>query len=449
MNRVASGQGLTARAGRASFWSGLGVGSNYAIRLGSNLVLTRLLSPEIFGLMALAQVFVQGMKMLSDVGVRASVIRSDSGDDPEFLNTAWTVQVLRGLVLAAVSCLLAWPVSLLYDQPVLFPLICVLSVTMVFSGFVSISAAVANRKLMMQRVILGGIGVQVVTTLATILAAWLLESVWALVVGGVLGSALNLAMTHVILPPFAHRFRLERRALREIVVFGRWILLGTACTFLADQGQQAIYGLLIPVDTLGKIAIATLIASVPLQLFTRLLQQVIFPSFAEVRRHRPHDIPRVLRKVRLTVIFTFLPIMFLISAFAQPIIDLLYDDRYALAGVFLALLPLNNAISILAKPYQQLLLADGASHLHALLMALVAILTAGGIVAGYFGFGIVGSIAGVGLAFAVHFLANSLVAWRRGYATGLLDFVALAMIAVFYAYSLGSLDIPEALMVLE
>jgi O-antigen/teichoic acid export membrane protein len=440
------GEGLAARGRRAASWSALGVGSNYVIKLGSNLALTRLLSPEIFGLMALAQVFMQGMNMLSDVGTRASVIRSDRGDDPEFLNTAWTVQILRGLILGALSCLLAWPVSLIYDQPVLFPLICALSVTMVFSGFVSISASLASRKLMMKRVILAGVVMQIMVTLVTVLAAWLLESIWALVIGGVFGSALYLVMTHVVLPPFPHRFRLEGPAVRELVTFGRWILLGTAFTFLANQGQQAIYGLLLPVEILGKIAIAVLIASVPLQFFTHILQQVIFPSFSEVRRERPHDVPRVLRKVRLTVIFTFLPIMFLVSGFAQPVIDLLYDDRYAMAGIFLALIPLNNAISILANPYQQLLLADGASHLHAFLMALAAVFTIGGIVLGYQLYGILGSVAFVGLAFALHFLANSVIASRRGYGTGLLDLAALGLIGIFYAYVLATLDIPPELL---
>jgi O-antigen/teichoic acid export membrane protein len=445
MNRLASGQGLAARVGRASFWSLFAFGGRYTIKLGSNLALTRLLSPEIFGLMALAQVFLHGMNMFSDVGTRASVIRSDRAD-PEFLKTAWTVQVIRGVLIAFVTCLFAWPVSRLYDQPVLFPLLCAISITAILSGFTSISVPLANRNLTFKRLTLAGLGVQIVVTAITILAAWLLESVWALVIGGVFGSALHMAMTHVVLPPFSHRFRLEGPSVRELVTFGRWILLGTAFTFLANQGQQAIYGLLIPVEILGKIAIAILIGSIPLQLFMNLVQQVIFPSFSEVRRERPHDIPRILRKVRLTVILTFLPTMFLVSAFAQPIIDLLYDDRYAMAGIFLALIPLNNAISILANPYQQLLLADGASHLHAFLMALAAVFTTGGIVLGYLFYGILGSVAFVGLAFALHFLANSLVASRRGYGTGLLDLVALGLIGMFYAYILATLDIPPELL---
>jgi O-antigen/teichoic acid export membrane protein len=71
-------------------------GGNNALRLGSNLILTRLLFPEAFGLMALVQVFLTGLQMFSDFGLQASVIRSSPRRGSGFLHTAWTVQILRG-----------------------------------------------------------------------------------------------------------------------------------------------------------------------------------------------------------------------------------------------------------------------------------------------------------------------------------------------------------------
>ena len=91
------GQGLRALALRGAVWTVLGFGLSNLLRLGSSLALTRILAPDIFGLMALAMVFVTGLTLLSDVGTTASVVRSDRGEDPSFLRTVWTVQVLRGL----------------------------------------------------------------------------------------------------------------------------------------------------------------------------------------------------------------------------------------------------------------------------------------------------------------------------------------------------------------
>ena len=84
---------------RGSFWSIVGFGGSQFIRLASNLLITRLLAPEIFGVMALVQVALQGLKMMSDVGISTAVMVGQRGDDPEYLNSAWTIQVIRGVLI--------------------------------------------------------------------------------------------------------------------------------------------------------------------------------------------------------------------------------------------------------------------------------------------------------------------------------------------------------------
>ena len=90
------------------------------LRLGSNLLLTRWLAPEMFGLMAIATTVGIMSAMLSDIGLRQNIIRSDKGDDPVFLNTAWTVQVIRGVALWTVACLLSLGLALLQTSQQVF-----------------------------------------------------------------------------------------------------------------------------------------------------------------------------------------------------------------------------------------------------------------------------------------------------------------------------------------
>src|SRR3978361_1231173 len=90
---------LERRAIVASFWSILEYGSGTGMRVVSSLVLTRLLLPSYFGEMTLVMTLVVGINLLSDIGLGPSVIQSPRGDEPLFLNTALTLQVLRGVVL--------------------------------------------------------------------------------------------------------------------------------------------------------------------------------------------------------------------------------------------------------------------------------------------------------------------------------------------------------------
>ena len=70
--------------------------------------------------MALVNAFLIGLAMFSDLGLAPSIVQSSRGDDPRFLDTAWVLQIARGLVLWILACLLAWPVAAFYDQPLIF-----------------------------------------------------------------------------------------------------------------------------------------------------------------------------------------------------------------------------------------------------------------------------------------------------------------------------------------
>src|SRR6266571_1268363 len=132
----------------AGVWSLAGYGLSQAIRFGSNLLMTRLLVPEMFGVMAIATTVMVGLAMFSDVGLKQSVIQSKRGNDPDFLNTAWVIQILRGFVLwvfaICVSLLIFLadrigmvPKDTVYADPILPYVIAILSITAVIGGFQS------------------------------------------------------------------------------------------------------------------------------------------------------------------------------------------------------------------------------------------------------------------------------------------------------------------------
>lgn len=96
-----------------------GQGGGQLLRLAGNLLLTRLLVPEYFGLMAIVGVAMSALALFSDIGTGAGVIRSSRGLEPNFLNTAWTLQILRGAGLWALMIVVAYPAAKFYGQPIL------------------------------------------------------------------------------------------------------------------------------------------------------------------------------------------------------------------------------------------------------------------------------------------------------------------------------------------
>lgn len=418
---------------RGTAWTTMGFVLAYAIRLGSTLILTRLLAPEVFGIMALCLVFIMALSLFSSLGTVPSIVRSPRGDDTEFLRTAWTIQVVRGIGICVVLCLIAWPVSQAYDEPILFPLLAVLSLSSLVEGFASIRIASAQRHMQLGRLVGIDLTVQIATVVVNVLAAWQLQSAWALVIGTLFGSCLRVLIGHLWLPRFAHALRFEPAALNEIVSFGRWVLLATIFTYLGTKGVDGIIGLMVPVETLGKITIAFTIAWAMGDLMAKILSNVVFPAMARIYRERPEDLPRTVERVGRLVMLCMLPVFAGLVFFAQPIADLLYDERYAEVGGFLALAVISSGIATVSMPYQNLMLTMGRSRTYSAFMFVNSAMRILGLLVGYRLGGEHGMLAGMAAGTVFPYLFAS--AWahrtmRLGYlyeTVTLLTFLALAL----------------------
>jgi hypothetical protein len=130
-----SAKSLRRRAVHSSLWTIGGYGFAQAMRFIANLILTRLLFPEDFGMMALVNCVLQGMIMFSDIGIGPAIIQHAHDYDEHFHNTAWTMQIMRGIFMWLGATVLAWPVAAVYGLPELVPVLCVTAATGLISGF--------------------------------------------------------------------------------------------------------------------------------------------------------------------------------------------------------------------------------------------------------------------------------------------------------------------------
>src|SRR6056297_248650 len=332
-----TGDGVGSRARRSAIWSLAEFGGSQTLRLASNLILTRLLFPEAFGLMALVMVVTVGLSLLSDTGVRPSIIQNARGDDLGFLNTAWTIQVIRGMLLWLMTLALARPVAALYDEPLLAQILPVAGLTLLITGMQPTSVYTVNRHLALGRFTRITLSTQVVALTIMALLAWQLQSVWALVIGSVIASALKIAAYHIFLPGLKNRFRLEWEAFWQIFHFGKWIFLSTIAAFIINHGDRAILGLYVSLETLGLYSIGFFLASVPKVLYSMLQDRVIFPLY-RMKPPAESDANRAaLFRARRVITLGMLAGAIMLGFIGPPLIAILYDPRYAPAGAMITL----------------------------------------------------------------------------------------------------------------
>jgi O-antigen/teichoic acid export membrane protein len=394
---------LMKRVMRGSAWTIGGHAANQIIRLGSNLLLSRLLFPEAFGLMALVFTFTTGLQMLSDLGVQPNIIQSKRGDDPTFLNTAWTLNIVRGCILWVGACLIAFPVAQFYREPILMWLLPVVGATSVIEGFVSTKWATSNRKLDMQRITtldltMQTVGVVVMLVLAGL--AWYVKApkevaIWALAIGCLSSSVTRLILSHKYLQGERNHFAWEKAALVELSSFGRWVFLSTLLTFFAINASNLIIPRLLGVAFFGIFSFAQNLSRLSTEIVSTLGSRILFPSYSELVRDRPERLYPVLKRSRIVLhAFTVLTCLMFVL-FGKSLVGIMYDPRYADAGWILQILALGSMAATPGTTYGNVLLAQGKTFIMMALMAVQTVIQFAAIFVGYRLGGDVGVMVGV------------------------------------------------------
>ena len=343
---------LKKRLFKAGGWVLSGFVAGQIIRLAGNLILTRLLFPEAFGLMAVANVLMIGLALFSDLGIRQGVIRSSRGEEADFLNTAWTIQILRGTLIAVLTILIAiilpiisskgWvPETSVYANPLLPWIIAAFSLPSLIQGFESMNVALASRHLQIGTVTKIELFSQAIALVPMIAIAWAYQSIWALVSGAILSGIVRTIASHIVLQGERSRFRWDIASVREIVHFGKWIFFLSIIGYLIANGDRLILADLVTASTLGIYSTAFMLANMVTVAFNTILSKLIYPAISEIVLLRPHDFYKIYHKLQITSdIFLFGLAGFLFTT-GSNVVALMYDVRYHDAGRMLEVLSIG------------------------------------------------------------------------------------------------------------
>lgn len=425
-----AGTSLGSRATRSGIWVGGGFVAQRALQFASNLILTRLLFPEAFGLMALSTVFLIGLAMFSDLGIKPAIIRDPRGNEPTFLNTAWTIQAIRGAALFVIGGLLAYPISLIYGQPILFPLLATLSTTALIAGFASVQMATAERDLDLKTVTIVQLGGQAAAIIVTVALAYWWRSLWSLAIGNIVASMVTLALSHILLRGHIHRFQLDAESAKSLVNFGKWIFLATIVTFVGGEGLRAIQAGFLTTAEFGILAIAYTIAAIPIELSLRLSTSIGLPALSEAYRKDPEKLHEGLHKFRKRLLTLSLLLVSAVAVTSEPLIELLYDQRYHDAGLLVVAIALSGAVTLISSGYGNALLAIGKSKDYLGIMTFAAIVRVVGTIVGFEQSGILGLFIGIGLANILVLVTYQLRGRPLRIFDPIVDILAMAYIAL-------------------
>lgn len=363
----------------AGLWSIASVGVSHMLRLVSNLIITRLLVPDMFGVMLIVVTVEVILANLSDVGLRQSVIRHERAKERIFLNTVWSVQITRGFILAAATVLLAmllygvnllgWvPAASAYAAPELPWVLAASGVSAIIHGMHSTGVHTAVRDMDMRRYVGLELTQHVLSASAMVLLAWLMQSIWAIVLANIFGLVVHTVLSHRLWPEVRNRWAWDRQVIAELMHFGKWLFLSSAVGVWAFNADRLLLAGVADARYLGLYSVALGLSSALAMVMERLFGNVLMPAFSETARDDPHKLGAIYFAARRKLDPIVLLVAGLLFATGPLVIHILYDARYFDAGMILSIL----SFTLVLTRYQlahQVYLALNLPQYHAMLNA--------------------------------------------------------------------------------
>jgi O-antigen/teichoic acid export membrane protein len=405
---------LEARALKGTYLIVAWYGLSMVLRLLSSVVLTRMFVPAYFGLMALMTTVIVGMNLFSHVGLQDSVIQHPRGDEPAFLNTAWTLQVIRGAGITLLTIPLAWPIARFYHEPQIITVLPALGLGCLIAGVSSPSLLTLTRHMGVGRLSVLELLTQFVQFAVTLLWASIQPTIWALVAGRIAAELARTAASYYMLPELRPRFTWDQESIRDLVNFGRWILIGTALTFVALQSDRLILAKLVSFQLLGVYGVAFALSDIPRQIILQFCSRIGFPFLAKFSGDARGEFRSMLLKYRLPVLSIGGILIIALVLVGDVFILHVYTKPYHGAAWMVGILAIGLWHTMLYSTVSPAVFALQKSHYNALANLAYCITLYVGLPVGFHLMGMLGAVIAVAASDLPVYFVTAYGAYREG-----------------------------------
>jgi len=300
---TSSGQSLSGKTARGTFWVFTLRIIDRLFKLVRIIILARILSPDDFGIFGIALLVLSILGSFSQTGFSQALIQKKE-DIRSYLDTAWTVRVIRAVLIAIVVFFLAKPAASFFGAPGAEYIIRVIGFSIIIQSLGNIAVLYFQKELKFHKFFKYQFIGTVVDFAVVIVAVYLLKSVWALVLGLLAGTFTRCIMSYVI-EPYRPKFRFVKSQARELFGFGKWVLGSGILIFFIIQGDDIFVGGLLGATMLGFYQMAYRISNTPTTETTHVISQVSFPLYAKLQEDLPRLRDAYLKVLQLVTLISF------------------------------------------------------------------------------------------------------------------------------------------------
>lgn len=320
-----SGGSLSQRTLRGGFWVFSLRTVQQVFGLARLLILARILAPNDFGLMGMALLTMSTLETFSQTGFQAALIQKKE-DIESYLDAAWTVLVLRGLLLFGILYFAAPFAAAFFDAPEARPVIQAIGLSSLFQALTNIGVIYFQKDLEFNKEFIYQFAGTLSDFIVAVTAVLILKNVWALVFGMLAGNAVRCIVSYLIHPYRPHLSR-DLKKSRELFGFGKWVLGSSILLFLITQGDDIFVGKLLGATALGFYQLAYRISNMPATEITQVVSSVTFPVYSKIQSDIPKLREAYLKVLQVTAFLSF-PIAGMIFVLAPDFTKIFLGEKW-------------------------------------------------------------------------------------------------------------------------
>lgn len=310
------------------------------------IIVIRLLSPEDYGLMAMAVIFIEFLMLVNELGLSAVLVqRSDLDTDTE--RQIFGLVIIVNTVFFILMFSSAPLIASFFDEELLSLLIRILAFQFIISAFELIPLCHLYRNLDFKRKSIIYLGASILGGITTLLLAFAGFGVWSLIWGNMILVTLQ-AIGMNIISPFPYLPKFSMTGMRQIVTFGGLVTLERILWFLYTRSDVFVVGKVLGKDLLGIYSVAMHLASIVIQKTGGIIYGIAFPSFSRANEE-PEKVARYFLKASRIMSFLTFPIFFGISSVASEIVLVLLGESWAKVGTVLAILSVVMPLQMMSN----------------------------------------------------------------------------------------------------
>lgn len=310
-------------------WNTAGQVAARALGFAIVLILARLVVPRDFGLIAIGNVFIAFVAVVTDIGVGSALVQRESNLRAN-ASAAFYMNALMILVFGAGLLLLSGSIATFYRESSVRGLLAVLTVAFLVRGWSAVHEAYLRRRMLFRRLQLINLASILAYGVAAVALAWIGEGAWSIAWGtlleGCVYAGLVVAASGMPLSPSLHLHRWG-----DLFSYGRWVFLGGVATWALQSGDNLAVGKFLGAGDLGAYSIAYAYGLLPASLIGAAVAQALFPAYARLQGDLVQLRDLIVKIVRVSAVVC-LPIAGVFLFAGRDVLIAALGPRWAPAG---------------------------------------------------------------------------------------------------------------------